>query len=82
MTEPITYVGIDAHKRELHVAMLVGDASTPVTWDGTERTARDRSVAAEAGTSRARAGSSAAMRPGRVAMRYSGDCSGTGSAAK
>ena len=32
MTEPITYVGIDAHKRELHVAMLVGDASTPVTW--------------------------------------------------
>ena len=32
MIEPITYVGIDAHKRELHVAMLVGDASTPVTW--------------------------------------------------
>ena len=32
MNEPITYVGIDAHKRELHVAMLVGDASTPVTW--------------------------------------------------
>ena len=30
--EPITYVGIDAHKRELHVAMLVGDARTPVTW--------------------------------------------------
>ena len=32
MSEPITYVGIDAHKRELHVAMLVGDVSTPVTW--------------------------------------------------
>ena len=32
MNEPITYVGIDAHKRELHVAMLVGEASTPVTW--------------------------------------------------
>ena len=32
MNEPITYVGIDAHKRELHVAMLVGDASEPVTW--------------------------------------------------
>ena len=32
MNEPITYVGIDAHKRELHVAMLVGASSTPVTW--------------------------------------------------
>ena len=32
MSEPITYVGIDAHKRELHIAMLVGHASTPVTW--------------------------------------------------
>ncbi|HJN94048.1 MAG TPA: IS110 family transposase [Dehalococcoidia bacterium] len=31
MNEPITYVGIDAHKRELHVAMLVGQAA-PVTW--------------------------------------------------
>ncbi len=32
MNEPITYVGIDAHKRELHVAMLVGTTTTPVTW--------------------------------------------------
>ena len=32
MSEPITYVGIDAHKRELHIAMLVDEASTPVTW--------------------------------------------------
>ncbi len=32
VNEPITYVGIDAHKRELHVAMLVGPASAPVTW--------------------------------------------------
>ena len=32
MSEPITYVGIDAHKRELHVAMLIGTTSTPVTW--------------------------------------------------
>jgi transposase len=27
-----TYVGIDAHKKDLFVAMLVGTASTPVTW--------------------------------------------------
>lgn len=32
MSEGITYVGIDAHKRELHVAMLIGAAAVPVTW--------------------------------------------------
>jgi transposase len=32
MEEVITYVGIDAHKRELHVAMLIGAAATPVAW--------------------------------------------------
>ena len=26
MSEPITYVGIDAHKVELHVALLAPDA--------------------------------------------------------
>ncbi len=32
MGEPITYVGIDAHKVELHVALLAPDVTTPVTW--------------------------------------------------
>ncbi len=32
MSEVITSVGIDAHKRKLHVAMLVGSAAMPVTW--------------------------------------------------
>ena len=32
MSEPITYVGIDAHKVELHVALLAPDVTTPVTW--------------------------------------------------
>jgi hypothetical protein len=27
-----TYVGVDAHKKDLFVAMLIGDRSTPVTW--------------------------------------------------
>jgi transposase len=27
-----TYVGIDAHKKDLFIAMLVGDQKTPVTW--------------------------------------------------
>ena len=32
MTEPTTYVGLDVHKREIHVAMLVGHARTPQRW--------------------------------------------------
>ena len=27
-----TYVGVDAHKKDLFIAMLVGDHTTPVTW--------------------------------------------------
>ena len=27
-----TYVGVDAHKKDLFIAMLVGDQTTPVTW--------------------------------------------------
>lgn len=54
MSEPITYVGIDAHQRELHIAMLVGLATAPVTVDGAERAPRGGSPAAKAGTGRAR----------------------------
>ena len=32
MKQITTYVGIDAHKKDLFVAMLVGPAKTPVTW--------------------------------------------------
>ena len=32
MSEPITYVGIDAHKAELQVAMLAPDATEPTMW--------------------------------------------------
>lgn len=32
MGDVITYVGVDAHKRELHVAMLVGTATAPIMW--------------------------------------------------
>jgi transposase len=32
MSEVITHVGIDAHKKELFVAMLIGRETTPVTW--------------------------------------------------
>jgi len=32
MKNVITYVGVDAHKKDLFVAMLVGSTATPVTW--------------------------------------------------
>jgi hypothetical protein len=32
MKDAITYVGIDAHKKDLFIAMLVGDSQTPATW--------------------------------------------------
>ena len=43
MSEPITYVGIDAHKADLQVALLVPDATEPVVWTVTnEARAVDR----------------------------------------
>lgn len=32
MKQITTYVGIDAHKKDLFIAMLVGDRTAPVTW--------------------------------------------------
>jgi len=32
MKQITTYVGVDAHKKDLFIAMLIGDQSTPVTW--------------------------------------------------
>ena len=32
MKNTITYVGIDAHKKDLFIAMLVGNQATPVAW--------------------------------------------------
>jgi hypothetical protein len=32
MKQVTTYVGIDAHKRDLFIAMLVGTHAAPVTW--------------------------------------------------
>ena len=32
MKQVTTYVGIDAHKKDLFIAMLVGTHAAPVTW--------------------------------------------------
>jgi transposase len=45
MKQVTTYVGIDAHKKDLFVAMLIGSQTTPVTWTvANERTAVRRLV--------------------------------------
>lgn len=32
MRKPLSFVGLDVHKREIHVALLEGHATLPVTW--------------------------------------------------
>ena len=32
MKNVTTYVGIDAHKKDLFIAMLIGNQETPLTW--------------------------------------------------
>lgn len=32
MKQVTTYVGVDAHKKDLYLAMFIGDQTTPVTW--------------------------------------------------
>ena len=37
MKQVTTYVGIDAHKKDLFLAMLVGTEAAPVSWTVAER---------------------------------------------
>ncbi len=48
MTDVTTYVGVDAHKKDLFIAMLVGEHKTPVTWHSAERAERRAAAGAEA----------------------------------
>ena len=56
MSEPITYVGFDAHKVELHVALLAPDVTTPVTWTVKNEVRAVERVAPETGKSGAGSG--------------------------
>ena len=47
MIEVTTYVGIDAHKKDLFVSMLVGDGNDAGGVDGAERTASDSALGAK-----------------------------------
>ena len=78
---PITYVGIDAYKRDLHVAMLVGADSTPVTW-----TVRNEARAVDRLRRKLEPATpdeiECRYEAGRVAMPCNGGCSEDDSAAK
>ena len=72
MKNVTTYVGIDAHKKDLFIAMLIGTEKTPVTWQLRERAEGGASPGAEARARGAGAGARRSMKPGRVAMRCNG----------
>ena len=48
MKQVTTYVGIDAHKKDLFIAMLIGDADDAGDVDGAERAERGAALGAEA----------------------------------
>ncbi len=65
MNEVITYVGMDAHKKDLFIAMLIGREKTPVTWQ----------LANEPGAVRRLIRKLEREAPGRVEMCYeAGPC--------
>ena len=71
MTQITTYIGIDAHKKDLFVAMLVGPQGTPVTWPVAERAEAVRRLGAEAGAGAPGPRAACATKPARAAMRCS-----------
>ena len=72
MKNVITYVGIDAHKKDLFIAMLVGTDDDAGDVDGPERAERDSAVGAEARARGAGAGPRVLRSRARAAMRCSG----------
>ena len=72
MKHVTTYVGIDAHKKDLFVAMLIGqreDAGDAGSW----RTSRRRCGAwCGSSSARRRGRCASSMKPGRVATRCNG----------
>ena len=71
MNEPITYVGIDAHARELQLAMLIGDAARPVSWTSPTESARSSGCAENWNATR-QARSNAATKRGRTGTGCNG----------
>ena len=70
MKQITTYVGIDAHKKDLFIAMLVGMDKTPVTWTVPNEPNAVRRLCGSSSEKRA-GGCRHVTRPARAAMRCS-----------
>ena len=71
MKQVTTYVGIDAHKKDLFIAMLIGQQKTPVTWQLANEPQAVRRLVRK--LEREASGPSASsMKPARVATRCNG----------
>ena len=64
MKQVTTYVGIDAHKKDLFIAMLMGTAATPVTWKVANEPGAVRRLVTEARARGAGARAACFMKPG------------------
>ena len=71
MKQITTYVGIDAHKKDLFIAMLSGTQAAPVTWQLANEPNAVRRLVRK--LEREAVGSvRCSMKPARVGMRCSG----------
>ena len=66
-----TYVGVDAHKKDLFIAMLVGNQVTPVTWTVPNEPNAIRRLVRKL-EREAPGRSERVMKPGPAAMRCNG----------
>ena len=71
MKNVTTYVGIDAHKKDLFIAMLIGTRTTPVTWQLANVPQAARRLVRKLEREAPGPGMSS-MKRGRVATRCSG----------
>ena len=72
MKQVTTYVGIDAHKKDLFIAMLMGNEGAPVTLDGCRMSRRPSVAWCGSLSARRLARSTCSMKPGRVATPCNG----------
>ena len=72
MKNVTTYVGIDAHKKDLFIAMLIGQREDAGDVAAGERAEGGASPGAEARARGAGPGAASSMKPGRVATRCNG----------
>ena len=69
MKQITTYVGIDAHKKDLFVAMLIGTQPTPVSWTVPNEPKAVRRLVQEARARGPGPGAACFMKPARVGTR-------------